>query len=57
MATELLPQNAMAPGGHLAKCIAAGFGEQARSTVAAVSLEHYRWQSHCRGLFQLPIAA
>jgi hypothetical protein len=27
------------------------------STVAAVSLEHYGWRSHCHGLFQLPIAA
>lgn len=23
----------------------------------AASLEHYQWDSHCRGLFQLPIAA
>jgi hypothetical protein len=27
------------------------------STVAAVSLEHYDWQRHCHGLFQLPIGA
>ena len=22
-----------------------------------ISLNHYRWKKHCRGLFQLPIAA
>ena len=27
------------------------------STVTAVSLEHYDWQRHCHGFFQLPIAA
>jgi putative transposase len=27
------------------------------SKITAVGLEHYDWQSHCHGLFQLPIAA
>ncbi len=22
-----------------------------------ISLDHFKWQKHCRGLFQLPIAA
>jgi transposase InsO family protein len=26
-------------------------------TPQAASLENYRWQSHCRGLFELPVAA
>jgi putative transposase len=30
-------------------------GEQQSSNV--VSLNHYRWEKHCRGLFQLPVAA
>jgi len=24
---------------------------------AAISLQHFAWQSHCRGLFQTPVAA
>ena len=24
---------------------------------AAISINHYRWEKHCRGLFQLPIVA
>jgi transposase InsO family protein len=27
------------------------------SHIKLVDLDHYRWQKHCRGLFQLPIAA
>jgi hypothetical protein len=26
-------------------------------TPQAANLENYRWQSHCRGLFELPVAA
>jgi hypothetical protein len=33
-------------------------GEKAGSlTPQAAGLENYRWQSHCHGLFELPIAA
>jgi len=32
-------------------------GEKAGSlTPQAAGLENYRWQSHCHGLFELPIA-
>ncbi|MCX7119016.1 MAG: integrase core domain-containing protein [Gammaproteobacteria bacterium] len=24
---------------------------------AVISINHYRWEKHCRGLFELPIAA
>ncbi len=27
------------------------------SPAMIISLNHYRWKKHCRGLFQLPIAA
>jgi putative transposase len=26
-------------------------------TAKSASLEHYNWQSHCHGLFELPVAA
>jgi len=26
-------------------------------TPQAANLENYHWQSHCRGLFELPVAA
>ena len=26
-------------------------------TLQAANLENYHWQSHCRGLFELPVAA
>jgi hypothetical protein len=28
-----------------------------RSTAPPAALDHYNWRQHCRGLFQIPIAA
>ena len=34
---------------------AMAFGEEPDEKV--VSIDHYRWEKHCRGLYQFPVAA